>query len=135
MEPINPLKLAMSMDCGFIARGFSGDPEHLAELMLEAFSYKGFAYLDILQPCVVFNKVNTFQWYKERVYKLENDYDYTNSEKAWSKINEWDSKIPLGIIFKKEKPEYFEKASLANPPEVKESDPKVYWEELIEMYR
>jgi 2-oxoglutarate ferredoxin oxidoreductase subunit beta len=135
MEPINPLKLAMSLDCGFIARGFSGDPDHLAELMLEAFSYKGFSYIDILQPCVVFNKVNTFSWYKEKVYKLEDSYDFTNPEKAWEKINEWDKKIPLGVIFKREKPEYFEKASLVNPPGVKHSDPKIYWDELLEMYK
>lgn len=135
MEPMNPLKLAMSMDCGFIGRGFSGDPEHLAELMLEAFAYNGFAYIDILQPCVVFNKLNTFQWYKERIYKLDDAYDYSDPKNAWDKINEWDEKIPLGIIFKKEKKEYFEKASLANPPTLEYSDPKIYWDEIMNIYK
>ena len=135
MEPLNPLSLALSMDCGFIARGFSGDPEHLAELMLEAFSYKGFSYLDILQPCVVFNKVNTFSWYKERVYKLESSYDSADKEAAFRKACEWDEKIPLGIIYRKEKAEYFEKIANKNigisPPD----DPKKYWNEIINLYR
>lgn len=135
MEPLNPLKLAMSLDCGFIARGFSGDPEHLANLMLEAFAYKGFAYIDILQPCVVFNKVNTFKWYKEKAYILDENYDHSDAEKAWEKINEWDEKIPLGVIFKREKPEYFEKASLVNPPNVTFSDSKMHWDEITNRYR
>ncbi len=69
------------------------------------------------------------------MYKLEENYDYTNPNKAWEKINEWDEKIPLGVIFKQEKPEYFEKASLVNPPNVKHSDPKIYWDELLEIYK
>lgn len=135
MEPLNPLKIAMALDCGFIARGFSGDPDQLAELMLQAFAYKGFAYIDILQPCVVFNKINTFSWYKEKVYSLGDDYDYYNRQAALEKIEEWDDQIPLGIIYKKEKPEYFEKASLTNPPQVKINQPKMYWDEMIARYK
>lgn len=135
MESINPLQLAMSLGCGFIARGFSGNPDHLANLMLQAFAYKGFAYIDILQPCVVFNKVNTFAWYKERVYQLDEDYDFTDPAKAWEKINEWEDKIPLGLIYQKEKPEYFDKAALANPPQLGEHNPHRYWEEIQARYK
>ncbi len=135
MEPINPLKLAMSLDCGFIARGFSGEPAHLTELMLEAFAYKGFAYIDILQPCVVFNKVNTYSWYKERAYKLDSNYDFSSKASALEKMEEWDEQIPLGVIYKKEKPEYFEKASLTNPPKVQSSDHKQYWNEILSLYK
>ncbi len=53
--------------------------------MKEAINYKGYALVDIFQPCVVWNKVNTFAWYKERVYHLPEDYDYTNREEAFKK--------------------------------------------------
>ncbi len=61
---LNPLALAIALDCSFVARGFAGDIPHLKELMKEAINHRGFSLLDILQPCVTFNKVNTFSWYK-----------------------------------------------------------------------
>lgn len=68
-----------------MARGFSGDIPHLVDLMKEAIKYKGYALIDILQPCVVWNRVNTFSWYRERVYHLPEDYDYTNKEEAFKR--------------------------------------------------
>jgi 2-oxoglutarate ferredoxin oxidoreductase subunit beta len=109
LEPLNPLALALTMGAGFVARGFSGDIPHLVNLMKEAILYKGYALLDILQPCVVWNKVNTFAWYKERVYHLPEDYDYTNKEEALKKAMEFGDKIPIGIIYKVEKETYEEK--------------------------
>ncbi|WP_029688375.1 2-oxoacid:ferredoxin oxidoreductase subunit beta [Thermoanaerobacter sp. A7A] len=109
LEPLNPLALALTMGAGFIARGFSGDIPHLVNLMKEAILYKGYALVDILQPCVVWNKVNTFAWYKERVYHLPEDYDYTNKEEALKKAMEFGNKIPIGIIYKVEKETYEEK--------------------------
>jgi 2-oxoglutarate ferredoxin oxidoreductase subunit beta len=106
LEPLNPIALALTMGAGFVARGFSGDIPHLVNLMKEAITYKGYALLDILQPCVVWNKVNTFAWYKERVYHLPEDYDYTNKEEAFKKALEFGDKIPIGIIYKVEKETY-----------------------------
>ncbi|MHC1757320.1 MAG: 2-oxoacid:ferredoxin oxidoreductase subunit beta [Methanosarcina sp.] len=102
-HPFNPLSLAISQDCSFVARGFAGDQEHLKELMKAAITHKGFSLLDILQPCVTFNKVNTFKWYRERVYKLEDDYDPYNQIKAFERALEWGDKIPNGIFYKKDK--------------------------------
>lgn len=99
----NPLSLAISQDCSFVARGFAGDPEHLKELMKAAITHKGFSLLDILQPCVTFNKVNTFKWYRERVYKLEDDYDPYNQIKAFERALEWGDKISSGIFYKSDK--------------------------------
>ena len=99
-EPMNPLALAISLDCSFVARGFAGDPEYLKNLMKAAISHKGFALLDILQPCVTFNKVNTFKWYRDRVYKLEEEYDPTDRLKAFESALEWGERIPNGIFFK-----------------------------------
>ncbi len=106
IEPIKPLALSLTMGAGFVARGFSGDIPHLVELMKEAITYKGYAHLDIFQPCVVWNKVNTYQWYKDRVYKLEDDYDYTDFNAAYNKALEFGDKIPTGILYKVERETY-----------------------------
>jgi hypothetical protein len=76
-EQLNPLALAISLDCGFVARAFAGASglPALKEIIKEAVDHKGFSLIDILQNCISFNKVNTFHWYKERVYALEGDYD------------------------------------------------------------
>lgn len=109
LETLQPLALALTMGAGFVARGFSGDIPHLVEIMKEAINYKGYALVDILQPCVVWNKVNTFAWYKERVYHIPKDYDHTNKEKAFKKAIEFGDKIPIGILYKKEKETYGDK--------------------------
>lgn len=110
-EALNPLALAISLDCSFVARSFSGDKEHLVSIMKEAITHKGYALVDILQPCVSFNKVNTFQWYKQRVYKLDESYDPTNKLAAFEKSLEWGDNIPIGVIYKHEKPTFIEKFS------------------------
>lgn len=107
--PMNPLLLAISLGAGFVARAFSGDKEHLVSVMAEAIKYRGYALVDILQPCVSFNKVNTYQWYKERVYKLEDGYNSANKLSAVEKAMEWGDKIPLGILYREEKPTYHDK--------------------------
>lgn len=107
--PMNPLLLAISLGAGFVARAFSGDKEHLKAIMLEAIRYKGYALVDILQPCVSFNKINTFQWYSKRVYKLEESYDPKDKMTAIQKAMEWGDRIPLGILYKEEKPTYHDK--------------------------
>lgn len=108
-EPLNPILLAISLDCSFVARGYAGKVEHLKNLMKEALLHKGFALLDILQPCVTFNKINTFEWYNERVYFLDSSYDPSNKVLAFEKANEWGEKIPLGVLYKKEKPIFEER--------------------------
>jgi 2-oxoglutarate ferredoxin oxidoreductase subunit beta len=102
-EPLNPLAMAISLDCSFVARGFAGNQEHLKELMKAAITHKGFSLLDILQPCVTFNKVNTFRWYRDRVYKLEDEYNPYNRVKAFERALEWGDKIPNGIFYKNDK--------------------------------
>lgn len=96
----------MTLGAGFVARGFSGDIPHLVDLMKQAITFRGYAHLDILQPCVVWNKVNTFAWYKERVYKLDDDYDNTDYYAAYEKAREFGDKIPIGVLYKVEKSTY-----------------------------
>ncbi|GLI53536.1 2-oxoacid:ferredoxin oxidoreductase subunit beta [Thermodesulfovibrio yellowstonii] len=105
-EQFNPLAMAIALNCSFVARGFAGDMEHLKELIKGAINHKGFALVDILQPCVSFNKINTFEWYRQRVYRLSEDYDPFDRAKAFEKSLEWDEKIPIGIIYKTTRPSY-----------------------------
>ncbi|MDW7733146.1 MAG: 2-oxoacid:ferredoxin oxidoreductase subunit beta [Methanolobus sp.] len=103
--PLNPLALAISQDCSFVSRGYSGDVKHLTELIKKAIEHKGFSLVDILQPCVTFNHLNTFKWYSERVYKLdENEYPLNDSVKAFEKSLEWGDRIPLGVFYVNERP-------------------------------
>jgi 2-oxoglutarate ferredoxin oxidoreductase subunit beta len=111
-EALNPLALAVALDCSFVARGFSGDGAFLKDLMKEALTHQGFALLDILQPCVTFNKVNTYQWYSERVYKLEESYDPFDRIKAFERTIEWGAKIPTGIIYRNKRRTFEEKVPI-----------------------
>lgn len=110
--PLNPLLLAIAAGAGFVARGFTGKKEHLVSLMKQAIGYKGYALVDIMQPCVSFNKTNTYAWYNERVYMLDENYDSSDKSLAIKKATEFGDKIPIGIIFKEEKPSFHEKNSV-----------------------
>jgi 2-oxoglutarate ferredoxin oxidoreductase subunit beta len=103
-EQMNPMALAVALDCSFVARSFAGDPEHLKAIIKEAFNHRGFCLIDILQPCVSFNKINTFEWYKQRVYHLGPEHDPTDRLKAFERALEWGDRIPLGIIFRNNRP-------------------------------
>jgi len=103
--PINPLTFAISSGATFVARAFAGDTPGLIKLMSDAIEHKGFALVDVLQPCVTFNKVNTYQWYRERLYRLEDEkYVPDNKVKAMEKAMEWGDKIPIGLFYKEERP-------------------------------
>lgn len=106
-EPLNPIALAVALDCSFVARSFAGDIDHLSGVIKKAIEHKGFSLVDVLQPCVTFNKVNTFAWYKSRTYKLDEvSYDSRNRVKAFEKSLEWGDKIPIGVIYINERPSY-----------------------------
>ncbi|HKV45209.1 MAG TPA: 2-oxoacid:ferredoxin oxidoreductase subunit beta [bacterium] len=96
----NPLATAINGGATFVARGFSGDPKHLAKLIMAAIQHKGYALVDVLQPCVIYNKINTYDYYRERVYKLEEaGHNPADREGAWRKAQEWGEKIPIGILY------------------------------------
>jgi 2-oxoglutarate ferredoxin oxidoreductase subunit beta len=102
---LNPLALALASGCGFVARGFSGQPKNLATMFAEAIKYPGFALIDVFSPCVTFNKQNTYEWFRSRVYTLENTrHDPTNWRAAMDASLEWDERIPLGIVYRNPNP-------------------------------
>ncbi|MCE5282000.1 MAG: thiamine pyrophosphate-dependent enzyme [Deltaproteobacteria bacterium] len=95
---LNPLALAITLGAPFVARGFAGDKGHLTELIKEAILFKGTALVDILQPCVSFNKINTYAWYRERVFKLE--APLADRHEALRTAELWGERIPIGVIYR-----------------------------------
>jgi 2-oxoglutarate ferredoxin oxidoreductase subunit beta len=105
--PLNSLAVAIAAGGTFVARGFSGDIDHLVGLIKSGIQHRGFALIDILQPCVSFNHKNTHAWYKERVYKLEEAaYRPSDRSAAMEKALEWGERIPIGIIYQQERPTF-----------------------------
>ncbi|MCW4034166.1 MAG: thiamine pyrophosphate-dependent enzyme [Candidatus Bathyarchaeota archaeon] len=104
---LNPVAHALISNGSFVARGFSGDMFHLKSLMVEAIRHRGFAVIDVFQPCVSFNYLNTYDWFTQRVYKLEEQgHDPTDKQQALQKALEWGDRIPIGIFYKEERPTY-----------------------------
>jgi 2-oxoglutarate ferredoxin oxidoreductase subunit beta len=101
--PVNPITLALSAGATFVGRGFSGDQKHLTELIKQAIQHKGFSFLDVFSPCVTYNKDNTFQWFRPRVKKLEDnaEYDATNWVGAMEKATVWGEEIPIGKFYER----------------------------------
>ena len=110
--PFNPIAVAVAMQASFVARGFSGMIDHLAGLIQQGLAHEGFALIDVLQPCVSFNKVNTFAWYKKRCYTLPDEYDATDWQAAMQTAVEWGDKIPLGVIYRNQRTSFEKKFSV-----------------------
>jgi 2-oxoglutarate ferredoxin oxidoreductase subunit beta len=107
--PVNPIALALGAGCTYVSRGFSGDPNHMAGLIKDGIDHKGFALVDVFSPCVTYNKVNTYQFFRQRVYKLEDEkHDASNINAAYAKAIEWGDRIPIGLFYRTEKPTYEE---------------------------
>jgi len=96
-EPFNPLSVAIALGAGFVARAFSGDIENTREIIKQALLHKGYALVDIFQPCVTFNRVNTYQWFRENTYYLE-DHDPADRGEAFQRASE-PGPYPLGVFY------------------------------------
>jgi len=136
-EPFNPLAVAIALNASFVARVFAGDIEQTKEIIKKAIQHRGYSLIDILQPCVTFNKFNTYQWFKENTYYLDENYDPHDRIKAFEKALERE-KLPLGIFYVSEKPTFEELL-----PAYKDNKEPVYkrevdfekLEDLINLYR
>ena len=103
---LNPMSLALASGCGYIARGFSGQPKHLTQLYQEGIRHPGFALIDVFSPCVTFNKHNSYQYFRDRVYKLEDEnHDTSNFHAAMDKALEWEPRIPIGLFYRNPDPQ------------------------------
>jgi 2-oxoglutarate ferredoxin oxidoreductase subunit beta len=106
---INPISLALSAGATFIARASAADPKHMNTVLQAAIDHKGYSIVDCLQPCVTYNKINTYDWYRSRSYKVEEEagYDRTDRDHVWAKAQEWGDRIPIGILYEDtERPTY-----------------------------
>jgi len=106
-NPVNPLALALTQGATFVSQAFAGDTPQLIDIIKKAVRHKGFSLVNVLQPCISFNKINTYGYYKEHTYKLDNDYkrdDYRQALEKASELNE--EKFPLGVIYEVDRPDF-----------------------------
>jgi 2-oxoglutarate ferredoxin oxidoreductase subunit beta len=122
----------------YVSRGFSGDPKHLTELVQNGIKHKGFALIDVFSPCVTWNKINTYDYFRQKCYKFNGpDYDTSNLDQAITKSREsWDAKIPIGLFYETQRPTYEEQdPALKQGNPVKAtlgvSDPQALFKEFI----
>jgi 2-oxoglutarate ferredoxin oxidoreductase subunit beta len=101
--PFHPLALALGAGANFVARGFSGDAEHLSRLIVEGVQHRGFSFIDVLQVCVSFNPAKSFAWYRERVCKLEDEgHDPADRAQALAALSRDDDRLPIGVFYQGE---------------------------------
>ena len=107
---LNGLGTAIIAGATFVARGFSGDPRGMAEILVRAIEHPGYALVEILQDCVIYNRVNTTKWYRERIYNLqEEDHDTGDMRAAIDRSMEWGDRIATGILYQNsDRPTYEE---------------------------
>ena len=106
-KPIQPLALALVTGATYVARGFSGEQKQLTRLVAGAIAHRGFSLVDVFSPCVTFNTVNTYPWFKERVYKLEDEsYDHADFMAAMAKALEFGARLPIGLIYETDRATY-----------------------------
>lgn len=122
--PVNPIALALASGATFIARGFAGNIKHLQKLIVAASRHKGFAIIDVMQPCVVWNKVNTYDFWQTRLYDLaEAGHNPADKDAAWAAALEWGDKIPMGIFYIENRPTLEEQLPQLATPLVKQQIP------------
>lgn len=121
LAPFPPLETALVLGCGFVARGYAAEREHLAELILAGIKHKGFSLIDVFQPCVSFNKVNTYAWYAERVYKVGPEHDPSDKAAALA-LAARRERLPIGVLYSKPGPSYEELSGLDNMPPLADAD-------------
>ncbi len=134
-ERFNPLAVAISLNAGFVARSYAGNREHLSRMIKAAIQHKGFSIIDVLQPCVTFNKINTYQWFRDRVYDLdaEEGYDPTDRQAAWERSWEWGERIPIGIFYRVTRPSLHERFSfMREGPLIKRDNSQGRLKEIID---
>jgi len=103
LEPFNPLAVALALDASFVARAYVGNAEETRAILKAAIQHRGYALVDILQPCVTFNKLNTYQWFAAHTARLPDDHDPNDRMQAFARACEEDP-LRLGIFYQKEKP-------------------------------
>jgi len=112
-NPINPLTLALTQGASFVGQAFAGNVNNVIELIKAGINHKGFSLVNVLQPCVTFNKINTYKYYMDKTYKLPPDYKPDNLEEAVKRGMEMTTveKFPLGVLYKVDRPTFTDQLS------------------------
>jgi len=134
--PINPIALALANHCSFVGRGYAGNLPHLVNLIKEAHKHKGFALVDVLQPCVTYAKDTGYKYYQDLTYDLQQaGHEKTDLEAAMRRAMEPPEKYPIGIFYQEERPLYEEELpQFKNGPLVNHDISKVDITLLFEEY-
>jgi 2-oxoglutarate/2-oxoacid ferredoxin oxidoreductase subunit beta len=137
-QPLNPIELALACGATFVARSSDVNRDHLVSTLKRALQHKGYALVDVLQPCVTFNRVNTYDWYRQRVYDMEAEGHVSSDlNAAMVKAREWGERIPIGVFFETRHPTYEGQVpALQKGPLVRQSlaeQPRADFEKLKEM--
>jgi len=115
--PVNPLALAITQGATFVSQSFAGDARTTIDVIKKAVNHKGFSLVNILQPCVTFNKINTYQYYLKNTYHLEDSHDPSNLGKAVEKSLEVNNgKFPIGVLYQTERPPFHEELEQLESP-------------------
>ena len=104
-KPLNPLDFALTAGATFVARAFSGDARHLKEVIKAGIQHRGFSFIDVFSPCVTYNKINTYDFFRKRVYHLEGN-DRKDIMQAYRIAQEWGDRIPIGILYENNEKTY-----------------------------
>jgi len=102
-EPFNPMAVAISLNASFVARAYVGHRQQTLEIIKQAISHNGYALVDILQPCVTFNQVNTYQWFEQHTDYLADGHDSSDRMQAFARAIEAES-LFLGVFYRQDKP-------------------------------
>ena len=97
-EPFNPLAVSIALNASFVARAYCADAGKTKDIIKAAVMHRGYSLVDVLQPCVTYNKTNTYQWFKENTYYLGDEHDPENRMEAFRRATE-EGKLPLGIFY------------------------------------
>ncbi len=122
-DPLKPGFLALASGSTFIAQGFSAYQDQLIDIITKAINHKGFSFVNVFSPCVTFNKINTYQWFRDNLVKLENEeaYDQSNFNGAVNKYLETGG-LFTGILYESETMEYQERLPINKSQIIVDSD-------------
>ncbi|MBU8907372.1 2-oxoacid:ferredoxin oxidoreductase subunit beta [Desertibacillus haloalkaliphilus] len=107
-SPLNVMETALTAGGTFVAQSFSSDLKELTSLIEQGINHKGFSLINVFSPCVTFNKVNTYDWFKENITKLETveGHDPNSRLSAMQTLMEYNGLV-TGLIYQDtEKPSY-----------------------------
>lgn len=136
-EAINPLAISLVNHGTFVARGFAGDIPHLKDLIEKSIKHVGFSLIEVMQPCVIWNKPKSYEWYRQRLYKLGEQVDYQPNDRKLALDKAWEEdKLPIGILYQEDKKAYHQEvSSLLEQPLVEQSIEKINITKLTEGFK